>query len=117
MVNQVMLLMTLKLKTDLEVIGGESNHQKQNKKVQLLHQSLLVSKWIESFDSKNINDFFNTEDNKKDPKMISQVQHQFAEALLEIEKTTLSPNLVHLNKQLQANKDRLDLTAPIVVLN
>ena len=37
MVNQVMLLMTLKCKSDLEPIGGESNNVKQNRKVQLLH--------------------------------------------------------------------------------
>ena len=33
MVNQVMLLVTLKCKSDLEPIGGESNNIKQNRKV------------------------------------------------------------------------------------
>jgi len=37
MVNQIMLLVTLKFKSDLEQVGGESNNLKQNKKVQMLN--------------------------------------------------------------------------------
>ena len=73
MVNQVMLLVTLKCKSDLEPIGGESNNVKQNRKVQLLHQSLLISKWIESFDSQNINDFYFQTKREKNPEMIKEV--------------------------------------------
>ena len=50
MVNKVVLLLTTKLKTDLDT-GIETQNQKQNKKVQLLQQGLIISKWIESFDS------------------------------------------------------------------
>ena len=57
MVNKVVLLLTTKLKTDLDV-GTEGANQRQNKKVQLLQQGLIISKWIESFDSQNINDFY-----------------------------------------------------------
>ena len=70
MVNQVMLLVTLKCKSDLDPVGGESNNVKQNRKVQLLHQSLLISKWIESFDSQNINDFYFQTNKEKSPEMI-----------------------------------------------
>ena len=110
MVNQVMLLMTLKCKSDLEPIGGESNNVKQNRKVQLLHQSLLISKWIESFDSQNINDFYFQTNKEKSPEMVRAVQFQFKNALQEIESTKLSPNLKEINAALQATKERLDLT-------
>lgn len=63
MVNQIMLLLTIKFKSELEQVGGESSNSKQNRKVQLLNQSLIIQKWVESFDSKNINDFFYQEDN------------------------------------------------------
>lgn len=66
MVNQIMLLLTIKFKSELEQVGGESSNSKQNRKVQMLNQSLIIQKWVESFDSKNINDFFYQEDNKKD---------------------------------------------------
>jgi len=51
MMNKMMILVTCKFKSDIDVVGGESQNTKQNRKVQLLHQSLLISKWIESFDS------------------------------------------------------------------
>ena len=57
MVNKVVLLLTTKLKTDLDT-GHETANNRQNKKVQLLQQGLIISKWIESFDSQNINDFY-----------------------------------------------------------
>lgn len=37
----------------------------------MLNQSLIIQKWVESFDSQNINDFFYQEDSSKDPKKIS----------------------------------------------
>jgi hypothetical protein len=70
MVNQIMLLLTIKFKSELEQVGGESSNSKQNRKVQMLNQSLIIQKWVESFDSKNINDFFYQDDNKKDPQAI-----------------------------------------------
>ena len=56
MVNKVVLLLTTKLKTDLD--KGDTKNNRQNKKVHLLQQGLIISKWIESFDSANINDFY-----------------------------------------------------------
>ena len=50
MVNKVVLLLTTKLKTDLDT-GNEGKNERQNKKVQLLQQGVIISKWIESFDS------------------------------------------------------------------
>ena len=90
--------MTLKCKSDLEPVGGESNNVKQNRKVQLLHQSLLISKWIESFDSQNINDFYFQMNTSKTPAMINKMQLQFKNSLDEIESTQLSPNLQAINQ-------------------
>ena len=86
MVNKVVLLLTTKLKTDLDV-GNDGANQRQNKKVQLLQQGLIISKWIESFDSQNINDFYFITEKEKQPQKIQEVQLQFKRAIDEIEKS------------------------------
>ena len=58
MINKMMILITCKLRSDIDLAGGESKNARQNRKVQLLNQSLIISKWVESFDSQNINDFY-----------------------------------------------------------
>ena len=71
MVNKVVLLLTTKLKVDLDM-GNETNaNVRQNKKVQLLQQGLIISKWIESFDSQNINDFYFMTEKEKQPSRIN----------------------------------------------
>ena len=57
MVNKVVLLLTTKLKTDIDQ-GVDTANNVKNKKVQLLQQGIIITKWIESFDSQNINDFY-----------------------------------------------------------
>ena len=73
MVNKVVLLLTTKLSTDLDN-NVEGANQRQNKKVQLLQQGLIISKWIESFDSQNINDFYFQTEKEKQPQKIQEVQ-------------------------------------------
>ena len=97
MVNKIVLLLTTKLKTDLDT-GNEGTNQRQNKKVQLLQQGLIISKWIESFDSQNINDFYFQTEKEKQPQKIKEVQLQFKRAIAEIEDQQLSPNLLEINK-------------------
>ena len=63
----------MKFKNGLEKVGGESAHEKKNKKVQLLHWALVISKWVESFDSQHINDFYFEEGGRKDPSSIHSV--------------------------------------------
>ena len=41
--------------------GFESKITKQNHKMQLINHAFIISKWIDSFNSKNISDFFNSE--------------------------------------------------------
>lgn len=74
MLNQIIILIAMKFKSGLEKVGGESPHEKKNKKVQLLHWALVISKWVESFDSQNINDFYFEDAGKKDPHAIHTVQ-------------------------------------------
>ena len=50
MVNKVVLLITTKLKVDCDM-GIETQNNRTDRKVQLLQQGLIISKWIESFDS------------------------------------------------------------------
>jgi|Transcript_9060 hypothetical protein len=66
MVNKVVLLITTKLKVDLDQ-GTETTNNRTNKKVQLLQQGLIISKWIDSFDSQNINDFYFMTEKEKQP--------------------------------------------------
>ena len=73
MVNKVVLLLTTKLKVDID-LGKDTANNQQNKKVQLLQQGLIVSKWIESFDSQNINDFYFQTEKEKQPQKIQEVQ-------------------------------------------
>ena len=109
MVNKVVLLLTTKLKVDLDM-GLETNaNNRQNKKVQLLQQGLIISKWIESFDSQNINDFYFMTEKEKQPARINQVQMQFKSAINDIENSTLSPNMAEINRQLKKTKDQIDL--------
>ncbi len=75
----------------------------------MLHQALVVEKWIEKFDSKNVNSFFYSEDLKRDPKMVLEVQTQFKTALMELDGYELSPNLAEINKHLLKTKDMLNL--------
>ena len=72
MVNKVVLLLTTKFKVDLDG-GNDTVNNRQNKKVQLLQQSLIISKWIESFDSQNINDFYFQTEKEKQPMKIQEV--------------------------------------------
>ena len=59
MVKSIMQIYTMKLKSEIDATELESENQKQNKRVEIFHQSLIVEKWIESFNSQNVNDFFN----------------------------------------------------------
>ena len=71
----------------------------------MLQQGLIISKWIESFDSQNINDFYFQTEKEKQPQKIQEVQMQFRNAIDDIENTTLSPNMVEINRQLKKTKD------------
>lgn len=51
MVNKLVLLMTSKLKADIELDYETNNNIRKNKKVQLLQQGMIIAKWVESFDS------------------------------------------------------------------
>ncbi len=84
MVNKVVLLLTTKLKTDIDQ-GVDTANNVKNKKVQLLQQGIIITKWIESFDSQNINDFYFQTEKEKQPQRIQEVQMQFKASIREIE--------------------------------
>ena len=60
--------MTQKFRNSIEKQqAGMPNHEKVNLKVNLLHNALLVSNWINGFDPDNVNDCFNEEMNSNPP--------------------------------------------------
>lgn len=61
MVKQIIHIYSMQLKSDIDLTGHESNTKKQNRKVELLHQALITSKWVDSFNSQNISDFFDND--------------------------------------------------------
>ena len=48
---------SMHIKTDIDIQGIENLNFRQNRKVELLHQALVVGKWIDSFDPQKITDF------------------------------------------------------------
>jgi len=58
MVKQIIHIYSMHLKGDIDMLGFETKNQKQQRKVEILHQALVVSKWIDSFDSQQVTDFF-----------------------------------------------------------
>ena len=75
----------------------------------MLRQALLIEKWVESFDSTKVNNFFYSEAKHRDPILIEQINDDFKRALVEIDSVRLSPNLAEINKQITNTKERLDL--------
>lgn len=60
--------MTQKFRNSIEKQQtGLPVHEKVNLKVNMLHNALLVSNWINSFDPDNVNDCFNEEMNANPP--------------------------------------------------
>ena len=57
-IKQLSLLLSEKFRQSLESKAGQSQHAKTNAKVDMLHNALLIAKWIAEFDSQNINDCF-----------------------------------------------------------
>lgn len=108
MVKQIVHIYSMHLKGDIDTQGYENPNTKQNRKVELLYQALIVSKWVDSFDSQNISDFYLGDSNsKKDPALIERVSQQFTNALIQMEQTKLSPNNKDLNDALQLAKTRM----------
>ncbi len=90
----------MQLKGDIDLTGYESKTKKQNRKVELLHQAMIVSKWAESFNASNINDFFDKDSNPSKlggETVFKQIQGKFIDTMNEMELTQLSPNHPALN--------------------
>lgn len=109
MLNQITVLLTTKFQASIEKLGGESLHAKRDKKVQMLNQALVISKWIESFDTSNINDFYFSKAQKVNPKQMHDVQMQFREALNEMDVMNLSTHNKGLGTQIQNLSSRLNV--------
>ena len=62
--KQLVVLLTQKFRGSIESETQQSPHAKMNKKVNLLHQVLLIGNWINSFDSQSVNDAFDNSQNR-----------------------------------------------------
>ncbi len=94
-VKQLALLLTQKLRFSLEK-AGESNNNKRNKKVNLLHQALLISNWSNNFSTHGINDCFDNSQNRV-PSDLGSFEKQLHSDLKNFNKVQLSPNNEALN--------------------
>ena len=100
-VRQMIMLMTQKFRQSLESHGQGTENAKVNKKVNLLHQALLIANWINLFDTSGVNDCFNEKANKL-PKQLVQYEFEIEEDLKRIEKMKLSPNQFNLNDYIRS---------------
>ena len=76
----------------------------------MLHQSLIVAKWIDSFNSYNVNDLFTVIQKEGFPEISHNLNMQFVDAMSEVKYMKLSPNLKLLNKALITTKDQLNIS-------
>ena len=90
----------MKFRTSLESVGQESIHQKTNKKVNLLHQALLITQWVQQFDTTNVNDCFDNDFNHT-PSQIHQFEMMMNDDIKKIDNMKLSPNNTFLNDQVK----------------
>ena len=87
----MVMLMTQKFRQSLESHGNGPEHAKVNRKVNLLHQALLIANWVNLFDTSGVNDCFNEKANKL-PKQLLEYEFEISEDLRRIERMKLSPN-------------------------
>ena len=73
---------------------------KTNKKVALLHQALLISQWVSSFEPSSVNDCFDSK-HLQVPASLAQYESSINDDIKKIEDMKLSPNRVHTNDQLK----------------
>lgn len=66
MVKQIMQVYTMHLKQGVDLTGFESLNELKTQKVTLLHQALVLSQWIDQFNTDSVQDFFKQDDAKKD---------------------------------------------------
>ena len=106
--KQVSLLLTQKFRASLEGQIGMSQNAKMNKKVNLLHQSLLISNWITNLDTQSVNDSFDNGQNQLPPQL-QNFEFQINEDLSRISKMALSPNNSSLNEFVKNQSARINL--------
>ena len=98
--RQLSLLITQKFRSSIDRDGQETAHTKTNKKVALLHQALLISQWVSSFDPSSVNDCFDSK-HLQVPASLAQYETRIHNDIKRIDDMKLSPNRTHTNDQLR----------------
>ncbi len=62
MLKQVMHMYTAHLKTDLDQTGHETVNDRKTQRVSLFNQALVISRWIDTFDTGQLKDFYRKDD-------------------------------------------------------
>ena len=103
----------------MEKTGSESANVRANKKVSLLHQSLLIQNWIHNFDPKGLNDCFD-QTAEQIPPSLRQLEPAIENSLNRISLQKLSPHnsrishAMRTHSQFVLKKQRQQLNSPSV---
>lgn len=107
--KQLIVLITEKLRSSLENNGaGESRNMKTNRKVKLLHQALLIFKWITDFEMSppqitGIFDFDGDIRMTTVPPQLHQWESQISAEISKNEMMKLSPNNREINDKIKSH--------------
>lgn len=105
--KQIIVLITEKLRTSLENQGGESRNNKTNRKVKLLHQALLIFKWIQDFEASppQISGMFDFDGDIKMatvPPQLRHWEHQISADVSKLDMMKFSPNNNDINEKIKS---------------
>ena len=84
-------------KFSIEKKNIHSDNELTNKKVNFMHNILLIAQWVQNFDTKKVNDCFDNFSNKV-PLSFRSYEKQISNDLAIVGKMKLSPNKQHLNE-------------------
>ena len=108
----MIVLITEKLRTSLEIQGGESRNMKTNRKVKLLHQALLIFKWIQDFEASppQISGMFDFDGDIRMvtvPPQLRQWEQQISSDISKLEMMRFSPNNSDINEKIKSQFNSL----------
>lgn len=94
--QQLVVLVVQKLRQSIDQNLNETQHSKTNKKVNLLHNALLIADWINNFDTHKVDDCFDMKQ-MQPPQNLHPFEDQIKKDIKKIRNMNLSPNNTSLN--------------------
>lgn len=97
------MLIAHKFRSSVEQENEEpTKNLMMNKKVNLLHQALIIANWISSFNPENIHDCFDDSQIML-PDELKKTESNILEDIKKIKRMQLSPNNVKLNDMVRGH--------------